>query len=77
MNGRVGDLLMRNLLTLFILIASASGCAVASDEHPSFANGADPYAGLPSFLSTSSGHEAMMKMIHRRPKNGAFGATGS
>ena len=25
----------------------------------------------------SAGHQAMMKMIHRRPKNGTFGAIGS
>lgn len=68
---------MRNLLTLFIVIAGVSGCTVASDEPPSVANATDSYAGLRRFLASSSGHEAMMKMIRRRPKNGFFGAIGS
>jgi hypothetical protein len=68
---------MRNLLTLFIVIASVSGCMSARDEPQPDANATDPYAGLPSFLASNSGHEAMMKMIHRRPKNGTFGAIGS
>jgi hypothetical protein len=68
---------MRNLLTLAIVIASVSGCMSAGDEPQPDANAADPYAGWPSSLASSSGHEVMMKMIHRRPKNGSFGAIGS
>jgi hypothetical protein len=68
---------MKNLLTLVIVIASVSGCMSARDEPQPDANATDPYAGLPSFLASSSGHEVMMKMIHRRPKNGNFGAIGS
>ncbi len=68
---------MKNLLTLVIVIASVSGCMSARDEPQPVANATDPYAGLPSFLASSAGHEAMMKMIHRRPKNGNFGTIGS
>jgi hypothetical protein len=66
---------MRNLLTLVMVIASVSGCMSARGEPQPAAT--DPYAGWPSFLASSAGHEAMMKMIHRRPKTGNFGAIGS
>ena len=72
-----GDLLVRNLLILVIVIAVVSGCMNARNELQPVANATDPYAGLPSFLASSAGHEAMMRMIHRRPKNGSFGAIGS
>ena len=66
---------MRNLLTLVIVIASMSGCMSARDEPQP--DSTDQYVGMPSFLASSAGHQAMMKMIHRRPKNGTFGAIGS
>jgi hypothetical protein len=65
---------MRNLLALFIVIASVSGCMSTKDKAQQDAT--DPYAGWPSFLASSAGHEVMMKMIHRRPKTGNFGAIG-
>jgi hypothetical protein len=66
---------MRNLLTLVIVIAGVSGCMSARDKPEPDA--ADPYAGLPSYLASSAGHQVMMEMIRRRPKNGNFGAIGS
>jgi hypothetical protein len=66
---------MRNLLILDIVIAGVFGCMSARDEPQPDAT--DPYAGWPSFLASSAGHQVMMKMIHRRPKTGNFGAIGS
>ena len=66
---------MRNLLAIVIVIASVSGCMGARDEPQPDAT--DPYAGWPRYLASPEGHQVMMKMIHRRPKNGNFGAIGS
>ena len=72
-----GGLLMRNLLIHFIVIVSVSGCVGSRDEPQPIEKTADPYAGLPGFLASNAGHQAMMKMIHRRPKNGNLGSIGS
>jgi hypothetical protein len=72
-----GDVLMKSLLILAVVIANVSGCVNARDQLQPDANASVTHAEMPSFLASSPGHEAMMKMIHRRPKNGNFGAIGS
>jgi hypothetical protein len=60
------ELLMRRFLVFAVVLAGLSGCAPISEKN----------AGS-TWLSSPEGHAAMMKMIHRRPKNGNFGAIGS
>lgn len=66
---------MKSLLTLVVAIVSLAGCTVASDAPRPVAEATQTNA-KPAVLRSTSGHEAMMKLIHRRPKNGTFGAIG-
>ncbi len=68
---------MRSYLALVVVIASLSGCASAQETTQPGADTTDPYAGWSRYLASPEGHEVMMKMIRRRPKNGNFGAIGS
>jgi hypothetical protein len=74
---RNGDPHMRSFLILVAVIASLSGCASTREDSQPAAETTQAYAGWPRFLASPEGHQVMMKMIHRRPKTGGFGAIGS
>jgi uncharacterized protein YceK len=68
---------MKSFLILVVMISSLSGCASTREASKPDADTGQAYAGWSRYLASPEGHQVMMKMIHRRPKNGNFGATGS
>ena len=68
---------MRSYLTLVVVIASLSGCVNTREDSQPVTDTTHAYAGWPRYLASPEGHQAMMKMILRRPKTGRFGAIGS